>query len=209
MAYYNVCADLQINKSHFQDLTSTVSLRSGGLLSEKLKFTALSLLPASWPENLPASSTPKQQCTLMCHFVSQDLSKQIWNLKKWIVKTKFWFISFWGLLFSSASRFIKKLEIDKKVVSSCPTLWFSCFQTFAQTEPIGVVFFVSLKFDNLRIPPKLTIIYRFPHKKYHFRIHFPRVCRSLRLTLRSPNPWPFSKTCQAKPLELLALKQGV
>lgn len=199
---------LSANKSHFQDLTSTVSLRSGELLSENWNSQhchCCQLHDQRICQLHPHRNSSVPSCVTLFRNIYQ---KQFWNLKKWMVKTKFWFISFWGLLFSSASRFIKKLEIDKKVVSSCPTLWFSCFQTLANKIDRSCIFRIPEIWQSKDTPKINNPFIFFRTKNYDSRIHFPPVCRSLRLTLGSPDPWPFSKTCQAKPLELLALKDG-
>lgn len=131
------CLCWSANKSHFQDLTSTVSLRSGGLLSENWNSQHCHC----WPENLPASSTPKQRCTLMCHFVSQDLSKQIWNLKKWMVKNQILVHLLLKIAFFFSFQVYQKSRDRQKGGIQLPNFVVFMF-------PLGVLFFVSLKFPN-------------------------------------------------------------
>lgn len=119
---------LSANKSHFQaDLTSTVSLRSGGLLREKwnsqhchccqLHDQRICPLHPHRNSGVPSRVTSFRN---IYHFFLES--------EKMNGETKFWFISFPTVFFSfSVSRLIKCLGTGKKAVSSCPTLWFSMF----------------------------------------------------------------------------------
>ena len=190
---------LSANKSHFQDLTSTVSLRSGGLLSENWNSQHCHCC-----QRICQLHPPKQQqCTLMCPlrfatFIKTNLESEKMNGQNQILVHLLLKIAF----------FFSFQVYQKKVVSSCPTLWFSCFQILANKIDRSCIFGIPEIWQS-KDTPKMNNPFIFSRTKNIIFVSIsPKVCRSLRLTLGSPNPWPFSKTCQAKPLELLALKEG-